>query len=419
MLLFHSLINLVTFLSAAPSQSSLLTGEQMNSFLKTNGEVTLLAGRPFYFSGVNVYRLFYTQASDLPFYFQDFVDIKATMVRTWLFCDGKSCSDGSYVPYRFWFTEAENGQVIFNDDPESGIGRFDRVIQAAKQYGVKLTVSLTNNWKDFGGIDWWVRKFSTNPSKFHSDFYWNEAVKAQFKRYVYHVLNRYNPLTGLKYKDDPTIAIIELGNEFRCNGYPEPSDPGCNSQMVTAWIKEMSAYIKSFDSNHLISIGDEGFFNDRGLSYGGAYSNVWDGSSGMDFYANALLPEIDILSFHAYFDQWNTPNDPQYIENTLKYIEDHHNVAKKVGKPLYAGEYAAGRPEMRNRNFPKIQKKIADLNLTGSLMWLWLSQNGTLPCVEIPDNVGLIYGVCKSNQEVQSIIINHGESMYKKFMGLK
>lgn len=57
----------------------------------------------------------------------------------------------------------------------------------------------------------------------------------------------------------------------------------------------------------------------------------------MDFLANAQLPEIDILTYHAYFDQWNTPNDPQYLENTLKYIKDHNDVAKRVNKPIFAG----------------------------------------------------------------------------------
>ena len=35
----------------------------------------------------------------------------------------------------------------------------------------------------------------------------------------------------------------------------------CNPQTVTNWAKEISAYIKTLDSNHLVALGDEGFYN--------------------------------------------------------------------------------------------------------------------------------------------------------------
>ena len=38
----------------------------------------------------------------------------------------------------------------------------------------------------------------------------------------------------------------------------------CTTTTITQWASEISAFIKSIDSNHLVAIGDEGFFNDQG-----------------------------------------------------------------------------------------------------------------------------------------------------------
>jgi mannan endo-1,4-beta-mannosidase len=54
----------------------------------------------------------------------------------------------------------------------------------------------------------------------------------------------------------------------RCVGsgyYPRSED--CTTDSLTAWADEMSTFIKSLDPNHLVSVGDEGFFCDDPTSW--------------------------------------------------------------------------------------------------------------------------------------------------------
>jgi len=53
---------------------------------------------------------------------------------------------------------------------------------------------------------------------------------------------------------DSVLTLRTTANEPRC--------PGCDVSVLTSWAEEISAYIKSIDPNHLVALGDEGFFND-------------------------------------------------------------------------------------------------------------------------------------------------------------
>ncbi|CCO27111.1 putative mannan endo-1,4-beta-mannosidase F [Rhizoctonia solani AG-1 IB] len=99
------------------------------------------------------------------------------------------------------------------------------------------------------------------------------TVKAAFKSYVNTWVTRY--------KNEPTILGWELANEPRCKGSTGTWTGTCTTATITNWASEISAYIKSLDSNHLVGLGDEGFYNQaNGPNY------PYQGGEGIDFDAN-------------------------------------------------------------------------------------------------------------------------------------
>src|SRR5205814_5015299 len=141
------------------------------------------------------------------------------------------------VYFQYW-----NGSAPAYNDGATGLQKLDYVIYKAGQLNLRLVIAFTNNWRDFGGMDQYVR---WHGGGFHDDFYSNATIKQWYKNYISHLLNRVNPLTGVAYKNDPAIMAWELGNEPRCQGsgtYGYSSN--CNTTMITSWVSEMSAYIK-------------------------------------------------------------------------------------------------------------------------------------------------------------------------------
>lgn len=143
-----------------------------------------------------------------------------------------------------------------------------------------------------------------------------------------------------RYKDSPAIMAWELGNEPRCGAdgvrnLPRSAD-GCNPDLLSAWIDEMSTYIKSLDSNHLVTWGGEGEFNIESDDW------AYNGADGGDFDHELSLDNIDFGVFHSYPDWWS-----KTVEWTAQWIRDHAAAARTAGKPVVHEEYGWLTPEAR------------------------------------------------------------------------
>lgn len=265
-------------------------------------------GATFNAVGTNAYWL--AQLSSTALITQAFTEIAeagTTVVRTWGFNDVTSAS-GTY--YQLW----TNGVPTINTGAD-GLAKFDIVVAQAKAAGIRLVVPLTNNWTDYGGMDLYISQL-LGSGQAHSNFYTNAQVQAAYKNYVNTFVSRY--------KNEPTIMAWELANEPRCNA--------CAASVLSTWASTMSAYIKSIDSNHLVALGDEGFFNEPGNA-----SYPYQGGEGVDFTANLAISTFDYGTFHLYPISWGVSSG--YQAWGVQWIADHVTVQNSANKPVIMEEY--------------------------------------------------------------------------------
>lgn len=78
------------------------------------------------------------------------------MFRTWGFNDKNVTYDADGLP-QYGNEGAGETDVVFqwwnNGKSTIDLTAFDKVVNAATKVGIKLIVTLTNNWADYGGMD--------------------------------------------------------------------------------------------------------------------------------------------------------------------------------------------------------------------------------------------------------------------------
>jgi mannan endo-1,4-beta-mannosidase len=197
---------------------------------------------------------------------------------------------------------------------EEAFRALDMVLQIANETGVRLIIPFVDNWKWWGG----PADYAAFRGKSRDEFWTDPELISDIKSTMQFVINRKNTLTGVAYKDDKAILAWETGNELR---------------PPFSWTREIAAYIKSLDRNHLLL----------------------EGVHFKDLSTEALEdPNLDILSTHHY-------GDPRV---SLEAIVENARMARGK-KPYIIGEYGI----IPTQDLRAITDTIIHQGVTGGMVW--------------------------------------------------
>jgi hypothetical protein len=320
----------------------------VESFVQRSGSQLTLDGAPFRFSGPNIYwlGLFRIQGSSPPSYptaFQviDALDTAQEMGATVVRAHTLGISVGCTLCI----------SPTLGTYNEEAFKKADFAIKAAADRGLRLIIPLTDEWAYYHGGK---KTFTDWRGVAESGFYTNTTVVNDYTNYISALLNRVNSITGVAYKNDPTILAWETGNEL--NG------------ATATWTQGIAQHIKSIDANHL----------------------VIDGSYGVKS-AHLSIPEVDIYTNH-------------YYSGTMDATEVAADAAltAAAGKAFFAGEY----PWARDTGGASLTNFLAEIesntNIAGDSYWSLMSHGNERGFIDGGDGLSLMYPGATTDPQTRS-----------------
>ena len=305
------------------------------NFVKWDGRDFILNGETFVHVGFNAYWLGFTEEYSYPKHiqieemFKIAKQIGATVIRshTLGFSGG---SPNSLRPFD-------------NNLNQNAWDSIDYAFYMANLYNIKLVIPLIDGYDYYHGS---YGEFCKTRGLPKNEFWSNQLVRNDFKQYINQWLHHKNKYTGVAFKDDPAIGLIELGNEL---GNIRPN-VGSTSIPTEDWIKDISSYIKSIDKNHLVLHGvDEslGQNNDFQIDSLDVYSGHFYGKdySRIDFGSNNAANVKKAYIIGEY--------DPHFEADWFREIERRTNVKGTIFWNVYphTNGYRSGSPVAHNDGY--------------------------------------------------------------------
>ncbi|KAJ9133937.1 Glycoside hydrolase [Coniochaeta hoffmannii] len=362
-------LTLISLATALPSPS-LLT-PRAASISTANGTRFTIDGETAYFAGTNSYWIgFLTNNKDVDTVLDHISQSGLKILRVWGFNDVKSTPGSGAV----WFQQLSASGSTINTGA-NGLQRLDYVVRSAEKRGVKLIINFVNYWDDYGGIAAYVAAFGGTKE----GWYTNAKAQAQYRKYVAAVVGRY--------VDSPAVFAWELANEPRCKG--------CSTDVIYKWATDTSAYIRSLDAKHMITLGDEGF------GVPGASSYPYGTSEGVDFVKNLGVKDLDFGVFHMYPGSWG-------VDNSFGpgWIQAHAAACKAANKPCLLEEYGVSSNHCSvEKTWQQASLALSTSGMAGDLFWQW---GDNLSNGRSSDDGNTIY---YGSSDAQCLITDHVNAM--------
>jgi mannan endo-1,4-beta-mannosidase len=317
----------VLFLVASPNNPN--NSAAKDHFVRQRDGRFYVGHKPFRFVGANVAVMYRDEdRARMPETLRQAAQAGIRVVRVWAFGEGGPNDVKPVADFEDW-PRHHSFRLTPDQWNEDAFVHLDKVIAEAAKNNIYVQLCLTNWWRDTGGVTQYLRwagindaaddsyKFGINNEKAIL-FYSNPETRRLYREHVEKLATRRNTITGVMYRDDPTIFGWELMNE---------------AQAITgrwaerrAWFAEMSAYLKSLDPNHLIAPGAWGYRTS---------------SERREWLEDHSIPTIDYCDVHNYprDDHDSFVDSPAALK---EFIENRAAAAYSIRKPLVFGEFGMG-----------------------------------------------------------------------------
>ncbi|MFZ0746308.1 MAG: hypothetical protein WAM85_18005 [Terracidiphilus sp.] len=227
---------------------------------------------------------------------------------------------------------------------ESAFQASDYAVEVAAKHHIRLIIPLVGDCATClgGGIGQYMAW--SHQANFQS-FFTDPTIIAAYERHIDAVLNHKNAITGIRYRDDPTIMAWENCNMCGLFAFFTHGD----LSQVASWSETIGAHIKQVDPHHLY-LDTTGIFRN--------YPKIIDN------------PSTDIVTFEEY-PHWDGLLGPNQSPTTAETFSRDAAAVTSHGKVFIVNEFGWDRTNWKSSADLQhlLDTLVQDPNISGDGFW--------------------------------------------------